>query len=127
MSTKVLIVDDEVEFASTLAERLTLRNYDVKAVYHVGDAIDALESNPPDVVLLDLRMPGIGGVEVLKVIKKCDPTIEVILLTGQPKTEANDEEIPTGLFDYIMKPVDIRELILKINNATEKRNSSKHS
>jgi DNA-binding NtrC family response regulator len=126
MSTKVLIVDDEVEFASTLAERLALRNYDVKAVYHVEDAIAALESNPPDVVLLDLRMPGIGGVEVLKAIKKHDPTIEVILLTGQPKTEVNDEEIPNGLFDYVMKPIDIAELIAKINNASEKRNSSRH-
>lgn len=127
MSTKVLIVDDEVEFASTLAERLALRNYDVKAVYHVEEAITAVESDPPDVVLLDLRMPGIGGVEVLKAVKKYDPTIEVILLTGQPKTEATDEEVPAGLFDYIMKPVDIGELIVKINNATEKRNLSKHS
>ena len=127
MSTKVLIIDDEMEFASALAERLALRNYDVKAVYNAKDAITTVQSDPPDVVLLDLRMPGIGGVDVLKTIKKLDPTIEVILLTGQPKTEVTDEEIPTGLFDYIMKPVDIRELILKINNATEKRNSSKHS
>jgi DNA-binding NtrC family response regulator len=127
MSAKVLIVDDEVEFASALAERLTLRNYDVKAVYHVEDAITAVQSDPPDVVLLDLRMPGIGGFEVLKTIKKFDPTIEVILLTGQPKTEVTDEGIPTGLFDYIMKPVNIGELIAKINNATEKRNLSKHS
>lgn len=127
MSTKVLIVDDEVEFASALAERLTLRNYDVKAVYHVEDAITTAQSDPPDVVLLDLRMPGIGGFEALKTIKKIDPTIEVILLTGQPKTGETEEEIPTGLFDYIMKPVDIDELIIKIDNATEKRNLSKNS
>jgi DNA-binding NtrC family response regulator len=127
MSTKVLIVDDEVEFASTLAERLTLRNYDVKAVYHGEDAITAFQSDPPDVVLLDLRMPGIGGLEVLKTIKKIDPTIEVILLTGQPETEGTGEGIPTGLFDYIMKPVNMGELITKINNANEKRNLSKHS
>ena len=69
MSTKVLIVDDEVEFASALAERLALRNYDVKAVNHAEDAITAAQSEPPDVVLLDLRMPGIGGLEVLKAIK----------------------------------------------------------
>jgi len=127
MSTKVLIVDDEVEFASALAERLALRNYDVRAVYHAEDAITTAQSDPPDVVLLDLRMPGIGGFEVLKTIKKIDPTIEVILLTGQPKTEVTGEEIPTGLFDYIMKPVDMGELIVKINNANEKRNLSKHS
>jgi len=127
MSTKVLIVDDEMEFASALAERLALRNYDVKAVYHAEDAIATAQSDPPDVVLLDLRMPGIGGFEVLKTIKKLDPTIEVILLTGQPETEVTEEGIPTGLFDYIMKPVDICELIAKINNASEKRNLSKHS
>jgi DNA-binding NtrC family response regulator len=125
MSTKVLIVDDEVEFASTLAERLALRNYDVKAVYHVEDAITAAQSDPPDVVLLDLRMPGIGGFEVLKTIKQFDPAIEVIMLTGQPITEVTDEEVPAGLFDYIMKPVDIGELVVKINNATEKRNLNK--
>jgi len=127
MSTKVLIVDDEVEFASTLAERLALRNYDVKAVYNAEDAITTAQSDPPDVVLLDLRMPGIGGLEVLKTLKKFDPTIEVILVTGQPETEGADEGIPTGLFDYIMKPVDMGELIVKINNADQKRNLSKHS
>jgi len=127
MSTKVLIVDDEVEFASTLAERLALRNYDVKAVYNAEDAITDAQSDPPDVVLLDLRMPGIGGLEVLKILKKFDPSIEVILVTGQPETEGSGEGIPTGLFDYIMKPVDMGELILKINNADQKRKLSRHS
>ena len=127
MSTKVLIIDDEMEFASALAERLALRNYDVKAVYNAEDAITTVQSDPPDVVLLDLRMPGIGGVDVLKTIKKHDPTIEVILLTGQPETEVTDKEMPAILFDYIMKPVDICELIAKINKASEKRNLSKHS
>ena len=127
MSTKVLIVDDEVEFASTLAERLALRNYDVQAVYSAEDAITSAQNDPPDVVLLDLRMPGIGGLEVLKTLKKFDPTIEVILVTGQPETEGTDEEVLPGLFDYIMKPVDMGELILKINNADQKRNLSKHS
>jgi two-component system, OmpR family, response regulator len=127
MSTKVLIVDDEAEFASTLAERLALRNYDVKAVFNAEDAITTAQSDPPDVVLLDLRMPGIGGLEVLKTIKRFDPTIEVIIITGQPETEGAGEEILTGPFDCIIKPVDISKLIVKINNANEKRNLSKHS
>lgn len=121
MSTKVLIVDDEAEFASTLAERLALRNYDVNAVNRSDDAIKTIRDHPPDVVLLDLRMPGIGGFEVLRTIKEFDPTIEVILLTGQPKSEGAEEGIPTGLFDYVVKPVDITELITKINNAYQKR------
>lgn len=123
MSTKVLIVDDEAEFASTLAERLALRNYDVNAVNRSDDAIKTIRDHPPDVVLLDLRMPGIGGFEVLRTIKEFDPTIEVILLTGQPKSEGAEEGIPTGLFDYVVKPVDITELITKINNAYQKRNA----
>lgn len=126
MSTKVLIVDDEVEFASTLAERLVMRNYDAKAVYSAEDAITFIMKEPPDVVLLDLRMPGIGGFEVLNTIKGIDPTIEIILLTGQPKAEGIGEGIPTGLFDYIMKPVDIGELVKKISSAYEKRNKSRH-
>jgi DNA-binding NtrC family response regulator len=123
MSTKVLIVDDEAEFASTLAERLALRKYDVTAVNRSDDAIKTIRDHPPDVVLLDLRMPGIGGFEVLRTIKEFDPTIEVILLTGQPKSESAEEGIPTGLFDYVVKPVDITELITKINNAYQKRNA----
>jgi DNA-binding NtrC family response regulator len=124
MSTRVLIVDDEAEFASTLAERLVLRSYDAKAVYSAQEAIAFIHANPPDVVLLDLRMPGIGGFEVLNTIKGIDPTIEIILLTGQPKTEGMSEGIPTGLFDYVIKPVDIGELIKKINTASEKRAGS---
>jgi len=123
MSTKVLIVDDEIEFASTLAERLVIRDYDAKAVYTAEDAITAVQSEPPDVVLLDLRMPGANGFEVLSTIKSVDPSIEVILLTGQLKSESVVEGIPTGLFDYIVKPVDIAELVKKINSASEKRNS----
>jgi len=123
MSTKVLIVDDEIEFASTLAERLVIRDYDAKAVYTAEDAITAVQSEPPDVVLLDLRMPGANGFEVLSTIKSVDPSIEVILLTGQLKSDSVVEGIPTGLFDYIVKPVDIAELVKKINSASEKRHS----
>ena len=125
MDIRVLIVDDEVEFASALAERLTLRKYEASAAYNAADAIALVKSSPPDVVLLDLRMPGLGGFEVLKAIKGFDSTIEVILLTGQPKADGIGEGIPTGLFDYIMKPVEITELITMINNASEKRGRSR--
>lgn len=125
MDTNVLIVDDEVEFASALAERLLLRKYRAKTAYNAEDAISLIKSVPPDVVLLDLRMPGLGGFEVLRTIKEFDPSIEVILLTGHPKEEGIDEGIPTGLFDYIMKPVEIAELTSKIDSAYEKRNRNK--
>ena len=125
MGTKVLIVDDEAEFASALAERLTLRKYEASAAYNAADAITLVKNGPPDVVLLDLRMPGLGGFEVLRAIKEFDSTIEVILLTGAPKAEGIGEGIPTGLFDYIMKPVEITELIKMIDNASEKRSKTR--
>ncbi len=121
MSIKVLIVDDEKEFASTLSERLALRNYNAKAVYCAEDAIAVVRSEPPDVVLLDLKIPGMSGSELLNIIKKIDPSIEVIILTGQLLEMEETEGIKRGAFDYIVKPVDIDELIAKINNACKKK------
>lgn len=123
--TKVLIVDDEVEFASTLSERLSLRNYDAKAIYCAEDAIAAARSEPLDVVLLDLKIPGMNGLELLNIIKQYDSTIEVIILTGQLTGQDEAEAVRSGAFDYIIKPVDINELTAKINKAAEKRRFKK--
>ncbi len=120
--TKVLLVDDEVEFASALSERLRLRNYDAKAIYRAEDALPTVENDKPDVVLLDLKMPGVDGIEVLKAIKQFDPTIGVIILSGHGDREIADEGIRAGAFDYIMKPMDIEQLIVKIDKAKMKRN-----
>lgn len=119
--TKVLLVDDEVEFASALSERLRLRNYDAKAVYNAEDALPIVRSDPPDVILLDLKMPGIKGIDVLKAIKEIDPTIEVIIVTGKLDVQSETEGMESGAFDYIMKPMDIEELIVKIDKAKMKR------
>ena len=121
---KVLLVDDETEFASALAERLRLRSYNARAVFHPEDAIAAIQSDPPDVVLLDFRMPGMDGIEVLKTIKKIDPAIEVIMLTGHGDVSSLEEAMRNGAHEYIMKPLDIGELITKINNARKKRSSA---
>lgn len=123
LQANVLLVDDETEFALALAERLRLRSYDARAVFHVEDAIAAVQSASPDVVLLDFRMPGMDGIEVLKIIKKIDPTIEVIMLTGHGDVRSVEEAIRNGAYEYIMKPLDLGELIMKINNAKKKRNS----
>ncbi len=120
---KVLVVDDEVEFAVTLSERLRLRDYDAKAVYSADDALSIARSERPDVILLDLKMPKMSGIEVLKTIKEDTPDIEVILLTGHVDIENEIEGIKLGAFDYIMKPVDIEELILKIDKARQKHNN----
>ena len=122
---KVLLIDDEVEFAAALAERLRLRNYDTKAVYTPEDGLAIVQSYSPDVILLDFKMPGMNGIEVLKIIKDMDPTIEVIMLTGQGDPESIEEGMKIGTFEYLMKPIDIGELILKIDKAQKKRNLAK--
>lgn len=119
--TKVLVVDDEVEFASTLAERLQLRGYDAKSVYCADDTFAAVKSEPPDVILLDLKMPGMSGIEILMTVRTFAPDIYVILLTGHMDVEKEIEGISLDNFDYIIKPVDIKELIQKIEDAVKQR------
>jgi DNA-binding response OmpR family regulator len=122
--TKVLVVDDEVEFASVLAERLLLRNYDAKAVYTAEDALSLVQQWAPDVVLLDLQMPGMSGLEALKMIKQKDETIEVIILTGRGDESSHEQGLASGAFEYIMKPVDIGELLIRIDKAKKSRPKS---
>jgi DNA-binding NtrC family response regulator len=119
--TKVLLVDDEIEFSSALAERLQLRNYDVRTANNALEALGLIHDYTPDVVILDLRIPGMNGIETLKTIKKLDPTIEVIMLTGHGDVQSVEEGMKSGALEYIMKPVDIGELISKIDKAKKKR------
>jgi DNA-binding NtrC family response regulator len=119
--TKVLLVDDEVEFASALAERLQLRNYSVQTANNALEALGLVYKDRPDVVILDLRIPGMDGIETLKTIKKFDPTIEVIMLTGHGDVQSVQEGMTSGAFEYIMKPVDIGELTSKIDKAQKKK------
>jgi len=118
---KVLLVDDEVEFASALAERLRLRNFDTQAVSNAEDALTVIRNTPPDIVLLDYRMPGTDGIGILKIIKEVNPAIEVIMLTGLQDTLSMEEGMKSGIFEYMVKPVDIGELMVKINLAQKKR------
>jgi len=122
---RVLIVDDEKEFASTLAERLNMRNMEAVAVYCAEDALALIHTadHVPDVVLLDLKMPNIDGLQALEAIKQYDPTIEVIMLTGHGDRKII-EGISSLILDYIIKPVDLPELIKKIGAATQKRRAA---
>jgi DNA-binding NtrC family response regulator len=122
---KVLVVDNEVEFASTLAERLRLRKIKAESVYSGEEALTALFSFTPDVMILDLQMPNISGLDVLSKVKAINPTIEVILLTGHGSFEAGITGMELGAFDYIIKPVDLTLLMEKIAEAYNKRNSRK--
>lgn len=115
---RILIVDDEIEFGTTLAERLELRGFSARAVSCAEEALTVLSSDwVPQVVILDLMMPGIDGLTALDLIKKHDSRIQVIILTGHGSTESGIVGMQRGLFDYLMKPVDIGELVVKINEA----------
>lgn len=120
--TKVLIVDDEVEFASTLAERLELRGYDAKTVYCAEDTFAIVKSSdPPDIILLDLKMPGMSGIEILMTVRTFATDLYAILLTGHMDVEKEIEGIKLDNFDYIMKPIDIEELLTKIEGAMKRQ------
>lgn len=118
---KVLVVDDEKEFAATLAERLELRGFKTFVAHCGEDAMTIVYGGIPDVVLLDLKMPDMNGLEVLEEIKRHAPEVAVIMLTGHGSTASGIEGMKRGAFDYIMKPVDITELVDKINQANNKR------
>ncbi|MCI4626332.1 MAG: response regulator [Candidatus Magnetoovum sp. WYHC-5] len=118
---KVLIIDDENDFASTFSERLLMRGYLSCAVNCAEKAFKTVKENAPDVVILDLKMPSMDGIEMLKVLKKMDPSIEVIVLTGHGLSKGKDEAIKHGAFDYLLKPADIDDIIERIERANKKR------
>jgi len=119
-NAKLLIIDDEVEFASTLCQRLQIRNFDATCVHSGGEGLAVLNEIEPEVVILDLKMPDMDGLDVLKKIKENNQSIEVILLTGHGFAGSGVEAMEKGAFDYLMKPVYLNELLDKINAAYEK-------
>ena len=121
MSIKVLLVDDEASFVETLSKRLALRRLEVLTAASADEAMAVLDRAEIDVVVLDVRMPGIGGIEATRMIRQVHPTIEVILLTGHASLEASMEGMTMGAFDYLLKPVSIDELIFKIEDADRRR------
>jgi len=114
---RVLLVDDEVEFVETVAKRLRLRGLDVEGVHSGEAALEALSATPTDVVVLDVRMPGLSGVEALRAIKAAAPLVEVIMLSGHASVEVAIEGMELGAFDYLMKPAELDELLYKIQDA----------
>lgn len=118
MGAKVLIIDDEVEFSTTLAERLTLRDYEAVAITSLDNVRKLVCDEQPDVVLLDLRMPGVDGLELLKDIRKNDPSTQIIVITGQTDPKFVSEALNAGAYDYLTKPADIVLLMRKIDEIT---------
>jgi DNA-binding response OmpR family regulator len=114
---KILLIDDEEEFASTLAERLELRGYETRTAVCGEDGLKLMASESFDIAVLDLMMPGMNGLETLRRIKSDTPDMPVVLLTGHGSTREGMEGMRLGAFDYLMKPLDIKDLTLKILSA----------
>ena len=108
---RVLIVDDEAELVSALEERLNLRGFQASGVTTGAEALSLLAELPFDVVVLDLKMPGLGGLEVIRRIKDEHPDLHVILLTGWGSEEDARKGQELGAYDYLMKPVKIDDLV----------------
>ncbi|OGQ98032.1 MAG: hypothetical protein A2521_16440 [Deltaproteobacteria bacterium RIFOXYD12_FULL_57_12] len=117
---RVLLVDDDEDFRTVLAERLRMRQLETMAAGSGPEAIAAMQRQPFDVVVLDLRMPGMDGIEALRQIKEIQPRVEVVLLTGHASMESGIEGMRLGAFDYLVKPCEIEELISKIQDACRK-------
>ena len=116
----LLLVDDEAIFRKNLARLLETRGIISAQAENGAACLDILEENPMDIVVLDVKMPGMNGIEVLRHIKEKHPKTEVILLTGQASTADGVEGIKTGAFDYLSKPVEIDHLVGKVKQAHEK-------
>ena len=121
---RVLVVDDEEDFLETIVNRLNKRNIDTTGAPSGEKALELMEEKLFDVVILDIKMPGgMDGIETLREIKKVRPLTEVILLTGHGSVETSIEGMKLGAFDYLLKPVKLEELLVKLAQAFEKKDS----
>ncbi len=118
---KILIVDDEKDFVEMFSLRLTRQGEKVSVAYSGQEALDLLEKTRIDVVILDIRMPGMDGIETLKRIKASYPLVEVIMLTGHGSTETAVEGMKEGAFDYLLKPADFEDISEKVANAWKRK------
>jgi DNA-binding response OmpR family regulator len=121
IKAKVLLVDDEESFLTTLAKRLEMRGMAVTTVTRGQDAVATVEKQDYDLVVLDLSMPGIDGLETLRLIKARQPEAEIIMLTGEGSIRTSIAAMKLGAEDFLQKPVNMTELIVKISEAKDKR------
>ena len=118
----ILLVDDEVPFVEAMTRRLVKRQVDIQPAYSGEEALDKLgKTDQIEVVILDIKMPGMDGIQALKEIKRCFPLVEVIMLTGHATVESGIEGMKQGAFDYLMKPCDIDDLVEKVRQAANKK------
>ncbi len=118
---RVLIVDDEEDFVETMVKRLRSKGLEAEGVLRGSEALRLLENNEFDVCVLDVRMPGMDGIETLAAMKKKKPSMEVIMLTGHGSVESGIQGLQLGAYNYVMKPVPFSELFQQIQQAYERK------
>ncbi len=121
MEEKVLLVDDEKKFLEVMSERLTTRGVTVTTATSAAEALEQIEANLFDAVILDLKLPGMDGIEALKRMKAKRPELQIILLTGHATVEKGVEAIKLGAMDFVEKPADLESLGEKIKQAKQKK------
>ena len=114
---RVLLIDDEEELVLTLEERLMLRGIDVEGVTSGADAIGRVQLVKFDVAVLDMKMPGIGGLEGMRRIREEQPGIKFLLMTGRGSLEEGEQGMQEGAFAYLLKPINIEDLMKKMMEA----------
>ena len=119
IKSKVLLVDDEEKFLDLLSQRLGTRGVDADTATSGEEALMKIREKNLDVIILDIMMPGMGGIETLKRIRKENPEVQIIMLTGQGTVEKSVQAMKEGAIDFLEKPVDIGKLIEKIENARQ--------
>jgi DNA-binding NtrC family response regulator len=123
---RVLFVDDEADFLETILKRMQKRGVAASGVGSGEEALALLLQHPADVVVLDVRMKGMDGIQTLRAIKSAHPLLEVIMLTGHASLEIAREGMKLGAFDYLMKPIDLDELLYKLEDAYQKKTIQQH-
>ena len=121
MAERVLVVDDEADFLESIVKRLELRGIDVDGVGDGAAALELLAGKQVDVVVLDIKMPGMDGIEALRQIRTRYPDIEVIVLTGHASQEFRRLGRELGAFDYLIKPVRLETVLERIRAACRRR------
>ena len=118
---KLVIVDDEQDFLDTVVNRMSKRSVDVTGIGSGKETLDFIDNHPVDVIVLDVKMPGMDGIDTLREIKRRHPLIEVMMLTGHASMEVAVETMELGAFDYLMKPTSTDDLLYKIQDAFKKK------
>ena len=117
---KVLLVDDEEDYVRTMAERMEMRDVGSRVAYSGEEALEMIEEDAPDVMVLDLRMPGINGMEVLERVKKEHPQVQIIILTGHGGEQEEKQARRLGAFEYLQKPADTSDILRTVRSAWAK-------